>query len=108
MIYINRVIGRLMKLMEYPYLTSSLCCSRENSLSEIVFRHHLRATEREKDTSRFDFLEAFDVQSRVTTQSVLQRFAVFSKGRRVLNDEIILTIMVVKILKSIVTDSLMA
>ena len=94
--------------MEDAHLTTSLCGSREDSLSKIVLCDYLRATKGKQDSSGLNLFKSFDVQSCITTQSILQRTTVFCKGRRVENDKIILTIMVVKIFESILTDSLMA
>ena len=108
MININWMISRLMKLMQDAHLTSSLCSSGKDSLSEIIFSDYLRTTEGKQDSARLNLFKSFDVQSGITTQTILQCTTMLCKGRWVKNDKVILTIVIIKILKSILTDSLMA
>ena len=105
MININWMISRLMNLMQDAHLTSSLCSSGEDSLSEIVLSDYLRTTEGKQDSAWLNLFKSFDVQSGVTTQTILQCVTMLCKGRWVKNDKVILTIVIIKILKSILSDS---
>jgi hypothetical protein len=45
MIDVNRVVSRLMELVEDSYLAASLCRCCEDGITEMILGNHLRATE---------------------------------------------------------------
>ena len=108
MINIYRMVGRLVKLMQNAYFAPCLCSSCEDGLPEVVLCYNLRAAESEENSAGFDSFKTLEVQSCISTQSVLQSLSVFGKGRRVEDDEIILSVVIVKILEGILTDSFMS
>ena len=89
MIDIDRMIGRLMQLVQDTNLTLSQSSSGEYRIAEMVLGDHLRTRECKEDTTLLDFLEGFLVQTGVALQRIMQRSTMFSKGRRVENDEIV-------------------
>ena len=41
MIDVDRMVRRLMKLVQYAYVSSGNRCCREYSIAEVLFRHYL-------------------------------------------------------------------
>ena len=101
------MVSRLMNLMQDAHLTSSLCSSGEDSLSEIVLCDYLRTTEGKQDSAWLNLFKSFDVQSGITNANHSSMRYDALQSRWVKNDKVILTIVIIKILESILTDSLM-
>ena len=89
MVDINWVVGWLVQLMQDADFSLCHRSSSKDSHSELVFIDGLRATEGEEDAARLYHLESLGVELRVATQGVAKGIFVFSKGRRVEDDEII-------------------
>ena len=62
MIDVDGVIGRLMQLMQDAHLTLGKGCCRKYRITEMVFRDHLRAREREEDATLLYLLESLLIQ----------------------------------------------
>ena len=90
--------------MKYAYVAPALSGCREDSVAEIVLRHHLRAAEGEQDSAVAYALEGFHVESRVAFQRVVQGRPVLGKGRWVEDDEVILVVGRVEKLECIVAE----
>ena len=101
---VDGVVCGLVKLMKYAYVAPALSGCREDSVAEIVLRHHLRAAEGEQDSAVAYALEGFHVESRVAFQRVVQGRPVLGKGRWVEDDEVILVVGRVEKLECIVAE----
>ena len=66
MINIDRVIGRLMQLMQNTHTASALRRGSEYGKTELVFRHGLRTRESEEHTAQGYLLEGSGIETRVT------------------------------------------
>ena len=108
MINVYWVIGRLMELMEDSHPTPRLRGSSKDGLAEVILRHNLRATEGEEYSSMPNLLQALDIQSSISSETIAQSLAVLGKGRRVKDDEVVGVVVLIKIFESILGVSLMA
>ena len=95
-----------MKLMKDAHLATSLSCSCEDSIAEVVFSNHLRAAEGKQDSAWLNLLEALDIKACVALQSIMKSSTMLCKGRRVENDEVVFAIVGIKEFESILAESL--
>ena len=107
MIDIDRMVGRLMQLVQDAHLSASLGSSGKDGIAEIILGYHLRATECKEDSALLDALQSLHVQTGISLQCIMQGCTVLGKGWRIEDDEVILLVMVIEILESILADSLM-
>lgn len=108
MINVYGVIGRLMELMEDSHPAARLRGSGEYGLTEVIFRHNLRATEGEEYSSMTNLLQPFDIQPSIAAETIAQSLTVLGKGRRVEDDEVVGVVVLIEIFESILGVSLMA
>ena len=104
---IDRMVGRLMQLVQDAHLSASLGCCRKDGIAEIVLRHHLRAAECKQDATLLDALQSLHVQAGISLQGIMQGCTVLGKGWWVQDDEVILLVVVIEILECILADCLM-
>ncbi len=83
MIDIHRVVGRLGELVKDAHPATALGGCAENSKTELLFAHGLRARECEENAAGGYFVESLGVKPAVTLQGVAEHAAVLGKGRRV-------------------------
>lgn len=105
MIYVDRVVGGLVELVQNPHCPSCLCGGCEHSVAEIVFRDNLRTRESEQYSAFLYMLESLDVQPCVPLQCIAQCSTVLCKSRRVKDDEVIFVAIFLKELEGILTES---
>ena len=108
MVDIDRVIRRLMELVQDAHLATSLSCSSEDSVAEVVFCHHLTATEREKNTPRHNLFQSLGIEPCVSFQCIVQSPSVFCKSRRIEDDEVISCIRSIQVFESVLAERLVA
>ena len=108
MINIDRMVGRLMQLVQDAHLSSCLSCCSKHCVAELILRYHLRAAESKEDTTLLNTLQTLHIQAGITLQCITQSRTVLGKSRRIKNYQIILLVVFVEILESIFADSLMA
>ena len=89
MVDVNRVIGRLVDLMQDAHLAVGLHCSCEDSVAEVLLCDYLRAAEGEEDATGLDALQSFDVEACVAFEGVAQGCAMLGECGRVEHDEVI-------------------
>ena len=65
MIDINRMVGRLVQLVEDAHRAACLGGRREDGIAEMVLGYYLRAGEREQDATRSYFVKCFCVQTSI-------------------------------------------
>lgn len=108
MIDVDRMVGRLMKLMKDAHLATSLSSSCEDSIAEVVFSNHLRAAEGKQYSAWLNLFEALDIEACVALQGIMKSSTMLSKGWRVENDKVVFAIVGIKEFESILAESLMA
>ena len=86
MIDVDGMVGRLVQLVQDAYLAPCLGSSREDGITEMILRDHLRATECEKDATWLNHLHRLHIQTGITLEGVVQGTAVLGKGWRVKDD----------------------
>ena len=81
MAYIDGMVGGLVQLVEYAHVSSRLGGCRENSKSELLLVHRLRAGESEQQTAPAYLPEGSGVQPTVAFQRVGDGIAVLGESR---------------------------
>ena len=107
MIYVDWMVGRLMKLMKDANLTSRLGSSGKDCVAEIILCNHLRATESEQNTTRFDMFKSLHVQSCISFQRIMKGTTMLCKCWRVEDYKVILISLSIKVFECIFTECLM-
>lgn len=107
MIDINRMIGRLVQLVQDTHLPLGKGCRREYRIAEMVLRHHLRTGEGKEDAPFLYLLESLLVQPGIALQGVMQGTTVLGERRRVEDDEVVIGTCLLQILEGILTICLM-
>ncbi len=81
----------MMQLVQDAYTPTRSSCCGEDSCTELIFGHDLRAAECEEDAARRQFLECLLVKTCVALECVVERILMFGESRRVEDDEIVRT-----------------
>ena len=106
MVDVDRMVCRLMKLMQDANLTARLCCCGKDSVTEIILCNDLRATEGEQYATWFDVLECLHVQSCISLQGIVKSTTMLCECRRVKDYEVVLISLCIKVFESIFAESL--
>ena len=80
---VDGVVLRLVQLVQDTHFAPHLCRRAENSQTEHLFVHRLRAGESEQYTSRAYLFNRLRIESLIATQGIFDSVAVFGKGGRV-------------------------
>ena len=107
MVDIDGMVGRLMQLVQDAHLATALRSGCEDSIPEVILRHHLRTAEGEQHASPTDAFKGFDIESCIALQRIVQGSPMLGKGWRVENDEVVGVVGLIKELEGIVAESLM-
>lgn len=108
MVYVDRMVGRLDELVQYAHVASRLLCGGEDGEAEVLLAYYLRAGEGEENASGAYLLEGFGVELAVSLQGIVEYPAVFGKGGRVEDDEVIVAAHGVEVLEGVFGKCLVA
>ena len=108
MIYIDRMIGRLMQLMEYAHLASCLCSSGKDGIAEIVLCNDLRTGEGEDDATWLYLFQCLHIETCIALQGIVKSSTVLGKGWGVENDDIVVACCLFEVLEGILAYRSMA
>ena len=87
---IDRMVLRLMQLMQDTHFASHLRCCTEDRQPESLFIHGLRTREGKQDTTRTDLLNRFGIDTLVTAQGILNGITMLGKRRGIQDDQVII------------------
>ena len=93
MVYVYRVVCRLVELMQDSHVSPTDCGGREHGETELLLVDSLRAAEREENTSLFDFLQGDGVEAGVSLDGVADGVFVLGKSRGVQYDQVVVLLM---------------
>ena len=91
MVDVDGMVGRLVQLAQDANFPLCNCSCGKDCSSELVLVDCLRATESEENTSWLYLLESLGIELCVATKGIMEGILVLSKGRRVKDDEIVLS-----------------
>ena len=106
MVYIDWMVGRLVKLVQNTHLALGNGCSSEDRHTELILVDRLRATEGEENTALPYLLKRFLINLCIALERMLECILVLCKGWRVKDNEVVLTSHLVEILECIGRKSL--
>lgn len=93
MVYVYRVVCRLVELVQDSHVSPTDCGGREHGETELLLVDSLRATERKENASLFDFLQGNGVEAGVSLDGVADGVFVLGKSRGVQHDQVVVLLM---------------